>query len=342
MGSKCSKCKSNLTSSNISNCSLSNIEKNPELIQKDSIIQLAEEDSILNLEKIITKRPNNPDLLLKLASSLYEKGLSSQSCECYHNFIQQGYTLDTNSSILYAQILVQNKNYDSALEVLTKTLENNADDHKVHGFLGEIYYILEINDKSYYHTKEALRINDKVSEYHNNYGLCMMKEKKYSEALDHFLKAYELDHHMAKALNNAGNAHRKLGNIVEAKKCYTTAIDLIPRRKFPIALINLATAYFYTGDTLQALNHFEEALQTGSNIHKIMVKKGYHLLFKSPKTKSGIELLFKKDYTKSISILSEVLESDSNNPVVNYYIALALVKSSQINESTQYYRKTIE
>ena len=341
MGEKCSKCKPKINSDGIVNSSLKGLHSHSESA-KDSLIQYVNEDSFLSFEKKLTKYPENSEFLEKLAFNLYEKGLTSQSFECFSQLIKQGCILNGKSSMVYAKIQVQSKDYQNAIETLEKSLSKEPENHKIHSFLGELYAILEINDKSFYHTKEALKIDDTVSEYHNNYGLCMMKQKNYSEALTHFLQALDLDHHMAKALNNAGNAYRKLGNIPEAKKCYNAAISLVPRRKFPIALINLATTCFYTGDILLTLKYFEEALQTGSNIHKIMVKKGYHLLFKNPKTKFAIELLCKKEYFKSTHFFFEILKNDSHNPVVCYYMGLALTKLGRNLEANDYYKITIE
>ena len=191
MGSKCSKCTSKNNTETGKNFSFIDAHGPIENSLKDSIIQFVADDSLLTIEKIMQKFPESPQLLAKCGAHLYEKGLISQSSECFQHLLQHGYSLSSSSSLVYAQIQVQNKNYDSAIEILQKSLEINEPDHQIHAFLANIYSILEINDKSLKHITEALKINDKIADYHNSYGLCMMKEKNYQDALKHFLLAYE-------------------------------------------------------------------------------------------------------------------------------------------------------
>jgi tetratricopeptide (TPR) repeat protein len=342
MGSKCSKCLAKDAYSTNKSRSLIDLPSHIDNSLKDSILQLSSDDSFLTFDKILNKHPNNPEILISFASQLYEKGLIIQANECFKRLLEHGFQLSPKGSVIYAHILVQNKNYDIALKILIQSLDKNPNDHETHALLAGIYAELDMQEQSYKHISEAIKWNDNVAEYQNSYGLCMMKKKKYNDALKHFLRAYDLDCNMAKALNNAGNAYRKLGSTVEAIKCYNLAINLIPKRKFPIALINLATACFYTGDILSTLQYFEEALQTGCNIHKIMVKKGYHLLFKNPKTKFAIELVYKQEYRKSIVLFNEILQNDPYNAIVNYYMAIALSEIGKNSEANNYYKATIE
>lgn len=342
MGSKCSKCtgKNNLSSSLHS--PLPDLGNHIENSFHTSMPHLSQDDSLLTLEKIINNCPNNPEILLKVACHLYEKSLLTQSTEIFNQVINEGYSLDLKSALIYCKIQLQEKNFECALGLLNSYLEIFPDSDQLNFLLGELQGVLNNHELSQKFIKKALGINNKNPEYHNLYGLGLMKRKKYEQALKHFFKAYEIDPSMAKALNNAGNAYRKLGNIIEAIKCYNTAINLIPKRKFPIALINLATTCFYTGDMISTLIYFDEALQTGSNIHKIMVKKGYHLLFKNPKTKLAIETFYKQDFIKSVTLFAEILKSDKNNPIVSYYMASALVKQGKTLEANEYFKVVVE
>ncbi|OMJ76039.1 hypothetical protein SteCoe_23174 [Stentor coeruleus] len=342
MGTKCSKCLAKDDYPTNKKQSLIELPSHIENSLKDSILQLSSDYSFLTFDKILNKHPNNPDILISFASQLYEKGLTIQANECFKYLLERDFQLSPKGSVIYAQILIQNKNYDLAFKILIQNLDNVSNDHETHALLAELYAKLDKHNQSYKHISEAIKLNDNIAEYHNSYGLCMMKKKEYNDALKHFLRAYDLDNNMAKALNNAGNAYRKLGSIAEAIKCYNLAINLIPKRKFPIALINIATICFYTGDILSMLQYFEEALQTGCNIHKIMVKKGYHLLFKNPKTKFAIELFHKQEYRKSIVLFNEILQKDPYNTIVNYYMAISLTEINKNLEANDYYKATIE
>jgi len=342
MGSKCSKCtnKANLSSSLHS--PFPDIGNDLENSLHTSMPHLSQDDSLLTLEKIINNCPKNPEILLKVACHLYEKSLLTQSTEIFNQVINEGYSLDLKSALVYSKIHLHEKNFEYALGLLNSFLEVFPDSDQLNFLLGELHGVIDNNELSQKYLKKALELNKKNPEYHNLYGLGLMKRKRYGQALRHFFKAYEIDPSMAKALNNAGNAYRKLGDIIEAIKCYNSAINLIPKRKFPIALINLATTCFYTGDMISTLIYFDEALQTGSNIHKVMVKKGYHLLFKNPKTKLAIETFYKQDFIKAACLFTEILKSDQDNPIVSFYMASALVKQGRNLEANEYFKAVVQ
>jgi tetratricopeptide (TPR) repeat protein len=341
MGSKCSRC-TEQEKDPIPDPALNLFSLQADPANSGSFGSPSLDDSLLTLDKIISKSPENPDLLSKIALHLYEKGLFSQSFDYFTQLENQATPFSPQASFIFAQLLARYKNFDKAIEVLLRSLEQQPGQHKCHAFLGDIYAELEMAEESMTHISEALKLKEDVAEYHNSYGLCMMKKRQFSDALTHFLRAFELDPLMAKSLNNAGNAFRKLGNTSEAIKSYNAAINLTPKRKFPIALINLATACFYTGDIISTLTYFEEALQTGSNIHKIMVKKGYHLLFKNTKTKYAIELIYKLEFYRAAQLLADILSSDPNNPVLHYYKATALSKLNKHVEATDSFKAVIE
>lgn len=341
MGSKCSRCagKSHLSNSLHSQLPEQGIIENS---VRESIIQLSFDDSLLTLEKIINNCQNNPEILLKFACHLYEKELIVQATEIFDKVVDEGYDFDLKSVVVYCKIQIQQKNFEYVKKLLDTYLEVFPESDQLYFIYGEIHGLENNNELSQKFIKKALKLNNKNPEYHNIYGLCLMKSKNYEKALKHFFKAYKIDETMAKALNNAGNAHRKLGNTIEAIRCYNTAINLIPKRKFPIALINLATTCFYTGDMISTLLYFEEALQTGSNIHKVMVKKGYHLLFKNPKTKLAIETLHSQDFIKAVTLFADILKTDPTNPVVSYYMANALLKQGKLHEAYEYLKAVVE
>jgi superkiller protein 3 len=348
MGSKCSnftkctKCAKDLR--NEPSRKEAEFERNQEIESslKESLIHFSLDDSLLTIEKIINKYSNNPEVLLKVACHLHDKKKIGESKEIFEKILGEGDPLDLKSAVSYIKIHIQEKKYEIGRVMVEEYLERFPESDQLFYLLAEIYSIQNESGLAKASIKKALKLDPDNPEYHNVYGLSLMKDKKYEKALKEFEKAFELDQFMAKAMNNAGNAYRKLGNTSEAIKCYNNAIDLVPKRKFPIALINLATTCFYTGDVLSTLNFFEEALQTGSNIHKIMVKKGYHLLFKNPKTKQAIESLLKQEVNKSILLFHEILKNDPNNPVVTFYLASALLKQNKINEAHDMFRNCIE
>jgi len=85
--------------------------------------------------------------------------------------------------------------------------------------------------------------------------------------------------------------------------------------------LNLAAAYFDANDPASGLSHFVEAMHSGSHVHKVMVAKGYHLLFKHPRIRDGIELYLRQRYVAARDTLAEVRLQDKKNLIVTYYLA---------------------
>lgn len=72
-----------------------------------------------------------------------------------------------------------------------------------------------------------------------------------------------------------------------------------------------------------------------------MVEKGYHLFFKNPKTKEGIEDFLRKEYKIALNTLKEVLQTDIDNPAVNYYTGMCYKKLGRARRAREFLKAAI-
>ncbi len=97
----------------------------------------------------------------------------------------------------------------------------------------------------------------------NDEGMRLYKEKKYSEALDKFKQAAQLQPDSALYVNNAGFACFRLTHYGDAADWYQKAIAIDPNRA--IAYVNLGDAYLQLGKKADAKQAFEKDLQLQPN-----------------------------------------------------------------------------
>lgn len=126
--------------------------------------------------------------------------------------------------------LINNKQYDEAMPLLTKALELDESIHQAHYYIGFILYMTE----------------------------------KHQEALEPLNKAVELDPENAQAYRILAAAHEKLGNKEETEKY--TKIAQEKGGKTPIDAYNEGVAAFNRGETEKALESFTKAIELDANM----------------------------------------------------------------------------
>jgi len=240
-----------------------------------------------------------------------------------------------------AVLYKEKRQIGQAQELLLKATEEFPDCALAHSKLGELYIQQKKLDLALQHCQTAKELAPEDAEVLHALGHVMMNMGNYQDALGELTKAVEINPKYAKAHNSLGNVYRKLGDSAKAVRHYITAIENTHKRQFAVAHLNLAATYFDSGDTASALRHFEEALQVSANIHKVMVQKGYHFIFKDPRIKEGIEALLIGDLDEAEKILGAVQAVDPNNLVVNYYLASCYTKKNEHEQAAKLYRAVL-
>ena len=88
-------------------------------------------------------------------------------------------------------------------------------------------------------------------------------EKKYSEAIENYSKAIELNPEFAEAYNNRGNTYYAQGNLNQAISDYNKVIELNPISS--MAYNARGNAYSSRGDISQAIADYKKALELDPN-----------------------------------------------------------------------------
>lgn len=291
---------------------------------------------LLHIEEMLGSDPEDPELNLRMAMALYKRGQTENSQRYFDAVCRTEFPLPFESCLALCHLLLAKGQHKSALGYLKPALCTHSTCPELQHQLAEAYKGLSNNEKAVKHLKLAVKHSPSNWEYLNELGLHCFQRNLLPEAQKYFTRALQLHNDYPQAHNNLGNTYRKQGETQAALEHYNLAVSKTYKRKFPTALLNLATTFFDLGEVPSALNCFQEALSVGPNIHKLMVAKGYYLLFKSPKTKPGVEALFEGDLCRASALLNEALQNDPLNPAVNYYLAVTYTRLGDSLKTQEY------
>ena len=276
-------------------------------------------------EDMSHREPSNPDWHIKAGFCLFAKGQNALAEGHLRKAVQNGEG-DSNTMYTLGLICQKDGRLEEAKEHYGKAVQREPTHAKAQNKLGEVLAAGKEHEAALNCFVLACDLIPADAEMRNNLGAALLALDRAKEAAVHLQTAVALDPSLAKAHNNLANAYRKQGKLNESIKHYLLAIDKTPRRHFAAAHLNLAAAYFDSGDTASALRHFEEAMHIGTHIHKVMVAKGYHLLFKHPRIREAIEYYLSQKYEAARDLLTEIRNSDKKNLIVTYYLASSLLK----------------
>ena len=139
---------------------------------------------------------------------------------------------------------VEKGNRESARHHLTKAFELDRDSAEATNAMAMLYQLEGEPVLAEEQFKLALKRNKHLTLAHNNYGVFLYNEKRYTEALEEFeLAAADLAYpQRSQALTNVGRAALKLGNMVRAQAAFEHACILDHRNAD--AFIELADINF--------------------------------------------------------------------------------------------------
>lgn len=146
----------------------------------------------------------------------------------------------------------QKGDYETALEKLQKSLQQDPNMATTHNAIALLYQTLGEDKLADKHFKQALRIDSKYSEVQNNYGVFLCDQGQYKEAEQHFLKAIKnpLYRSRAFALENAGMCVNKIPDPILAEKYFRQALQLNPN--LAKSLLHMADLSYQNIDYLKA------------------------------------------------------------------------------------------
>lgn len=288
--------------------------------------------AILYYQKCLLTYPNNNYALFGLADCYkmlksYTKAI--EVWESYLNFDNKNITVLTRLADAYRKVGVFNKSKETYL----RTLEMNEDNEYAFIGLGHLFYDFKEYEQALYYWK---RVYDKYQDHVDvrvltSIGNCYRKLKQYNKGVEFFQKALELSPNNFYALFGLGDSYRGLILHKEAKGAWEKILEKDPYNK--VVLTRLGDTYRSLGDFQEAEKFYKKALNLEFDPYASL---GLAIIYKeSQRVEESIELLNKLldynsknsriylelsdcyerkgDYTKSIKILYQFLQSGMTN-----------------------------
>lgn len=170
--------------------------------------------------------------------------------------------LNDSPEILYylAKICILDKDFTSAKEYILQAIELNRDEKDYYLELGKIYlfqkdYLKAVNALSF-----VLGGNDILEAEASNYiGLANYKRGNYSQALNYFQRAVDINKKSYVYLNNLAICYRSIRDEENFKKTVETILNLTP--EYPEDYIQLGTLYADRGNFEAAKNTLSEGVK---------------------------------------------------------------------------------
>jgi tetratricopeptide (TPR) repeat protein len=107
--------------------------------------------------------------------------------------------------------------------------------------------------------KKALDLDATDPQAHNNFGVALMETGKPDQAIEHYRKALEIHPRFSEACNNLGEALAGKGSDKEAIVQFEKAIRIDP--EFTVARANLGMVLARTGQTDKAIEHMKKVVE---------------------------------------------------------------------------------
>ncbi len=178
-----------------------------------------------------------------------------------------------DACLFAAQVLIELKRYDEAIEECRAARAINPDSHVALNLTAMAMRRDGDLEKAIACYREILAKEPNLARVHFNLGIALAKSGKLLSAMESYSQALKLKPDFAEALSNLGDVLIRLDKVEEAKVNLRKAVALNP--EFAMAYSNLAEAHCRSHDTVQALAFAEKAVNLDPGLadaHNILGK----------------------------------------------------------------------
>ena len=322
-------------------------------------------NAIDNYTVFLNAYPEHLEASENLANVYYASAQPEKACELYAQLYKK-YPSAFKDFYHYGMALYDTKQYKAASEILSKALEDNADNESILAKLALSYQNLGENDKALDYYKKTFAINPELTALRFDYANLLGNMGKDTDAIEEYktyIKAFPND---ANAYKNLGIVYKKQNEIDlalfniekaytldpsdnETKKelglCYHQKLDYINALKFyNMALVSEPENYELIANkalTLHAMNNYVAAIEL---YKKLLVEKPNERLqanLASATIAYAYDLYDKKDYGQAILYFEDAIELNPKEASAYFGYAQANDKMGCYEVALDNYRKAV-
>ncbi|MCU0845724.1 MAG: FlgO family outer membrane protein [Spirochaetes bacterium] len=156
-----------------------------------------------------------------------------------------------------------------------KALEINPNNAEAYFLLSRIYGYDDAKEEEY--LLKAIRLNNFLTDAHNNLGVIYLDQKKLDLAEQSFTKAIEIDPEFKTGYMNLGVVYDRKDQLERALDMYKIVLQKYP--DYPLGIINLGIGYRRLNRLDEAMEQFQKAVKVKPDYANAWSEIGYvHLL----------------------------------------------------------------
>lgn len=210
------------------------------------------------LEKATAESPDAYLPLFLLGENALAENRFSDAMNYYRKSLERNPRFD-QAAMGLGQAALRSGDAEGAGKAFRWALELNPHNFVVRLALARAYEKLNRLPEALEEEKRVLLAHPKAAQAHAEYGVTLVRMKRYGEALPVLLKARELGDQNPVASNFLGTTYLALGKPAEAVRAYEEAIRLDAKYSAPYG--NLALFFAQAGEREKALSYYRQACQ---------------------------------------------------------------------------------
>ncbi len=211
--------------------------------------------------------PNFQQARHNLGNILYKMGNFNEALAQFEVNTRRGFALDFYRPVV-AQIYLKQGEYKKAIIEYRNALKLEPKSVELHNNLGIAYQKDQQFEEALKAFQTALQLNPNYAQTYNNMGNVYESLGDFQNAQKYYERAIELKPDLADAYNNLGILYGKQGNLERSVKILKQALKIKP--DYYIALNNLGIAYLQMGKSQQAIKAWQESLKIEPAQKKIL------------------------------------------------------------------------
>ncbi len=213
-----------------------------------------------------------------------------------------------------AEKAFEKKNYEGAVEYLTKALEIRPDYRMALYYRGTAYLYLRKYDKSLKDFADLIELAPNFPDAYNSRGLCYSNMGEYKKAAKDFQRAASKDSTFAQAYLNLGDVYFSLREPKQAVEAFSKAIELSKAK--PETYLRRGASYYLLDKHKEAAEDYTKAIEMGVNGAQVYYNRA-NAYFKLGEYKKAVE-----DYSEVIKRDSLDIEALNNRALAYKEIGL--------------------
>lgn len=271
------------------------------------------------------KDPNNYDIHFALAKIDIQLGNIKDAQNHLHQ-MQKINPSSAEAKVLQAGILVEQKNYDKAIEVYRDVLKTKEDDYQTRIELAKVFMEKDKYSDAMGELVQAYKYN---ADYFNTYfhmGIAARGLGDLAESERNLQKAIQLMPKYYKAHYELGVTHLRKDDVKRGEESMKEALSINPT--YMPALTGMGDYFYNNSSYNEASSYYQKALEAQPNQPELMLKLGktYHEM--------GSE-------KKASALFQKIIQLNPKSSPIFYELGILFEENTNVSQALRMYQRSI-